>query len=281
MLRTITFSLLLCVLTCFRAGAQDRSTPEATVRSFLAAFMSGDMKQAITCVKGVQIGGAALDALAQQVQKDPASFTLSDAKSTLNGTRAIFTAQVSLKSAKSEKAQNFATQISLESSDGTWQIVPDAVKAQQGDNPDLVNQLAYVLTDPKVFARARDAARATSCLSNMHQNCLGAMILAQDYNEKFKIKAEAYKKSLMPYVKNPAIFKCPSDSGTGDSYAFNANLACVSLAKIHAPAETVLIYEGKSGKLEFRHEGRAAVGFADGHVKLMNAVEAKKLRWKP
>ena len=47
------------------------------------------------------------------------------------------------------------------------------------------------------------------------------------------------------------------------------------------PAETVMIYEGKNGKLDFRHNGRATVGFADGHVKLTDAEGAKKLRWKP
>ena len=42
-----------------------------------------------------------------------------------------------------------------------------------------------------------------------------------------------------------------------------------------------MIYEGKNGKLDFRHEGKATVGFADGHAKLIDAQGAKKLRWKP
>jgi prepilin-type processing-associated H-X9-DG protein len=280
MLRKVTIALILCSLACLRAGAQDRSTPEATVRSFIAAFGIGDMKQVVACVKGAQIGGPALDALAQQIQKDPVSFTLNDAKTTVNGTGATVTGQVTLKNAKSEKAQSFSTLVNLVSSGGAWQIVPDAVKAQSA-NTDVVNQLAYAMTDAKVFTRARDAARATSCLSNMKQICLAAMMLAQDYDEKFKIKPDAYKKGLMPYTKNEAIFKCPADTGSGSSYAFNSNLAGVSMAKIQAPAETVLIYEGKNGKLDFRHDGKASVGFADGHAKLINAEGAKKLRWKP
>jgi prepilin-type processing-associated H-X9-DG protein len=85
----------------------------------------------------------------------------------------------------------------------------------------------------------------------------------------------------MPYIKNESIFKCPSDASGAVSYSFNANLAGVKLAKVSAPAETVMIYEGKNGKLDFRHEGKAAVGFADGHAKLVNAEGAKKLHWRP
>ena len=280
MLRKVTFCFTLCLLSCLRGGAQDRSTPEATVRSFMTAFGRGDMKQAAACVKGVQLSGAALDALAQQIQKDPASITLSNAKTTLNGTSANVTGQVSIKSGKSDKAQTFTTEVNLASSEGMWQIVPDAARARRDDS-DLVNALAYALTDATVFTKARDAARATVCLSNMKQICLGAMMLAQDYDEKFKLKAEAYKKSLMPYVKREDIFKCPADSGSGASYSFNASLAGVSLARIAAPAQTVLLYEGKNGKLDFRHDGKAAVGFADGHAKLVSAEDAKKLRWKP
>ena len=281
MLRKFAFSFAICLLACARTGAQDRSTPEATVRSFLAAFESADMKQGASCVKGAQINEAALDVLARQIKKDPVTFTLSNVKTTLNKTLAIVTGQVSVTPRKSEKAQTYATDVNLASLGGTWQIVPDAAKAQRDTNPDVVNALAYMLTDSKVFYRARDTARGVSCLSNMKQICLGALMLSQDSDEKFKLKAETYTKSLKPYVKNESLFECPADTGSGISYAFNGNLAGVSLAKIQAPAQTVLIYEGKNGKLDFRHDGKATVGFADGHAKLVNAEGAKKLRWKP
>src|SRR5207244_2572565 len=120
-----------------------------------------------------------------------------------------------------------------------------------------------------------------SCISNVKQICAGAMMLMVDNDETFKLKAETYKQSLMPYIRNEAVFKCPADRGSGASYSFNANLAGLNLAKVVAPAETVLIYEGKNGKLNFRHEGKAVVGFADGSAKLIDAENAKKLRWKP
>ena len=44
-----------------------------------------------------------------------------------------------------------------------------------------------------VFAQAREKARSAACLSNVKQLCLGAIMLAQDENESFKLKAETYK----------------------------------------------------------------------------------------
>lgn len=279
MLRNLTVTLLL--MLSLPAGAQDRSTPEATVRSFLAAFESADMKAACACVKGAQPDNPILQGLSQQIKKDTAKFTLSDVKSTVTGTSAVVTGQVTMKMGKSADAQTMATSVNLISSGGTWQIVPDPDKVKEERKPDMVNALAYVLTDTKVFTKARDAARAVSCLSNVKQIGLAAMMFLQDYDEVFKLKAESYKKSLMPYIKNETIFKCPSDTSGGPSYSFNANLAGINIAKVKAPAETVLIYEGKGGQLNFRHDGKAAVGFADGHAKLMNAEGAKKMRWKP
>jgi prepilin-type N-terminal cleavage/methylation domain-containing protein len=76
-----------------------------------------------------------------------------------------------------------------------------------------------------VFARAREAARRTSCLSNMKQIGLSLGMYIQDYDQVFPpggLKVwEASKKTdrnllaiqLQPYTKNEQIFHCPSDSG--------------------------------------------------------------------
>jgi prepilin-type processing-associated H-X9-DG protein len=215
------------------------------------------------------------------VKKDPATFTLSDAKSMITGTTANVTAKVTVKAASQPKSDTFDTDVNLVNAEGGWQIVPRSPEELKKGNDDLVNLIAYSLTDPKVFGKARDSARAVSCLSNVKQISLGAMMFVQDWDEVFKLKAETYKKSLMPYLKNASIFTCPSDTAGATSYSFNANLAGVKLAKVKSPAETIMIYESKNGKLNFRHEGKAAVGFADGHAKLVDAAAAKKLRWMP
>ena len=86
------------------------------------------------------------------------------------------------------------------------------------------------------FARARENARRTSCLSNMKQIGLGVIQYTQDYDEQFAPEStttlygevfnfadptvySAYPNflgSLIPYIKNTQIFACPStlDAGT-------------------------------------------------------------------
>jgi prepilin-type N-terminal cleavage/methylation domain-containing protein len=76
-----------------------------------------------------------------------------------------------------------------------------------------------------VFARARESARRTSCLSNMKQIGLALGMYLQDYDEIFPpggLKVwEATKKTdrnllaiqLQPYAKNNPVFHCLSDTG--------------------------------------------------------------------
>jgi prepilin-type processing-associated H-X9-DG protein len=280
MLRRAILCFTFCFLTCLGAGAQDRSTPEATVRTFLAAFGSGDMKTAAICVKGAQTDLTDINVLVQPINKELVVLGVSSLETKLDGNRATVTCQVSMKFARIGKTGNLATQLNLASSEGKWLIVPDVTKINQGTLGSF-NTMAYMFTDTKPFLRAREAARGVSCLSNVKQIGLGVLMFIQDHDERYKFKAETYKKSIMPYIKNEAVFRCPDDKSVGISYSFNANLAGIGLANLQYPADTVMIYEGKNGKLDFRHNGKASVGFADGHAKLINAEGAKKLRWKP
>jgi prepilin-type N-terminal cleavage/methylation domain-containing protein/prepilin-type processing-associated H-X9-DG protein len=73
-----------------------------------------------------------------------------------------------------------------------------------------------------VFAQARDKARSASCLSNMKQLGLGITMYAQDHDEKMPYnyaytwpgqKALYWWQDLCrPYVKNEAVYSCPSAS---------------------------------------------------------------------
>jgi len=68
-----------------------------------------------------------------------------------------------------------------------------------------------------VFARAREKARQTSCLSNLKQLGLGMLMYVQDYDERFTVErvvqpwyARPWYQAIAPYVKNAQIFVCPS-----------------------------------------------------------------------
>ena len=84
-----------------------------------------------------------------------------------------------------------------------------------------------------VFAKAREKARQTSCLSNMRQIGTGTQMYAQDYDGRWApaptvradsvgwsvtLAALAPQSLLMPYVKNIQVFACPSRSDTGPWY---------------------------------------------------------------
>jgi prepilin-type N-terminal cleavage/methylation domain-containing protein/prepilin-type processing-associated H-X9-DG protein len=73
-----------------------------------------------------------------------------------------------------------------------------------------------------VFARAREKARQTSCLSNIKQLTLGLNMYAQDYDEMLPRGAfdvdgswgnaddTSWRVVVLPYVKNVQIYQCPS-----------------------------------------------------------------------
>jgi len=72
-----------------------------------------------------------------------------------------------------------------------------------------------------VFARAREKARQTSCLSNLKQIGLGIEMYVGDYDERYPISggylgsAEVPRGyfifAIEPYVNNDQIWECPSD----------------------------------------------------------------------
>jgi prepilin-type N-terminal cleavage/methylation domain-containing protein/prepilin-type processing-associated H-X9-DG protein len=122
-----------------------------------------------------------------------------------------------------------------------------------------------------VFARAREKARQTSCLSNLKQLGLGLLMYSQDYDEQLAptymwLQPPAnwplisWRPMVYPYIKNAQIFVCPSDSGEGNdpsgfqvgptSYASNQEVMPAGrgpvdcgTAKITMPAQTIMVFD--------------------------------------
>ena len=72
-----------------------------------------------------------------------------------------------------------------------------------------------------VFARARENARATSCLNNVKQYGIAAMLYTDDYDDKFPVYdgEKLWMNQLAPYLKNKTVTLCPSASETGKACA--------------------------------------------------------------
>lgn len=143
----------------------------------------------------------------------------------------------------------------------------------------VVAILASVLSP--IAGRAHSSAQSATCESNVKQISLGLIQYTQDYDEVLPPSAAAYKDVLAPYVKDEAVYHCPADEGEEVTYSLNANLQGVPLANLAHPEAVVAVYEGKDQKLDFRHDGKAVVGFADGRVKTVTKDEAAGLQWKP
>jgi prepilin-type N-terminal cleavage/methylation domain-containing protein/prepilin-type processing-associated H-X9-DG protein len=68
-----------------------------------------------------------------------------------------------------------------------------------------------------VFARARERAKATTCLSNMKQLGLACMQYTEDYDGVYPMNRMpvtgglwTWKRAVFPYVKSYEAYKCPS-----------------------------------------------------------------------
>jgi prepilin-type N-terminal cleavage/methylation domain-containing protein/prepilin-type processing-associated H-X9-DG protein len=138
-----------------------------------------------------------------------------------------------------------------------------------------------------VFARAREKARQTSCLSNVKQLTTAYLMYAQDYDESVcpthmppvrrpdRMDMWIWEKTadpghldsrLMPYIKNEQMLRCPSAQSTIWGYGMNLyptvyarasggdhgeagyGYGGASLAAFARPAETVVIGDSRGDR---------------------------------
>jgi prepilin-type N-terminal cleavage/methylation domain-containing protein/prepilin-type processing-associated H-X9-DG protein len=116
-----------------------------------------------------------------------------------------------------------------------------------------------------VFARAREKARQTSCLSNAKQITLAVMQYTQDYdeclpfyqNEPNGITNRMWYQVIYPYIMNEQVLRCPSSPSITVGYGWNIDcigygsssgvrLPPVSLATLKYPS-TTLLFADKGG----------------------------------
>lgn len=116
-----------------------------------------------------------------------------------------------------------------------------------------------------VFAKVREKARMTSCLSNEKQMGLAILQYNQDYDEVFpcgqqSIGGSGWAGQVYSYVKSNQVFVCPDDTtgyGGVESYGMNEILAmgarpagdmtpdggALAMGALSSPARTVLVAE--------------------------------------
>lgn len=295
MKKTIYLMLSILGITSFviaSANAQqvNLSSPEATVNSFVASINQYNFKQAALCVAGAkpEAVGQIAD-LEQEIKKEKMIFSISNLRSSINGLNAKITLSLKMTVPTWPSQAPLQTEhLQLRQEKGKWKILPGNPKTFLSVIPNngAFTWLATLLAHPELGATIRDRVQAATCMSNVKQLALAMSMFVYDHDNTFAITASSpLEKTLWPYVRNKTLFHCPSakkeTTDDASSYSFNANLENIQQASIKDPAKTILLYEGKDGKFDFRHNGKASVAFVNGVVKFIGPEEAESLHWKP
>lgn len=152
-----------------------------------------------------------------------------------------------------------------------------------------------------VLARAKESARATACLSNLHQVGIALQIYVQENNNKLPAMRDAptdpavaatntfptINKVLLMQLGNTNVLRCPSDfqqlfETTGSSYSWNSLLNgedadhLVVFGLHFNPHEIPVVFD----KADF-HKARGSAKavnylYADGHIKNLLAIEGTR-----
>ncbi|MFN3691099.1 MAG: hypothetical protein ACK4UU_09265 [Fimbriimonadales bacterium] len=95
------------------------------------------------------------------------------------------------------------------------------------------------------MAHARERARHGACLTNLRQIGQASQMYLQDYEERFP-PANRWGDGLRPYVRDDAVFRCPSVPVRDFGYAMNSELSRRAMAKISAPETVPLVYDSSN-----------------------------------
>jgi prepilin-type N-terminal cleavage/methylation domain-containing protein/prepilin-type processing-associated H-X9-DG protein len=153
-----------------------------------------------------------------------------------------------------------------------------------------------------VFARAREKARQSACLSNVKQLMTACLMYVQDYDESFcwaqhhPGAGRFWYEKWAPYVKNAQIFICPSKpTGIGYSGGYGYNIrgqsgqatvtgwdgfgyyyldrdtwndTVVCLADIKAPSESIVI--GDPGSNSYSAHGLYLITYSPTYLAVLH-----------
>jgi prepilin-type processing-associated H-X9-DG protein len=248
--------------------------PEDTIKALAELWNTKNLADMVPYYKGAD-PKAKFDMLSKAFGPSWPTLTVSDVSVTVNGTKGEMKCHVSITIA-GQAAQAIDDAAEMELNGDVWQVVPQAAST----TPRVFGAIGMIITQPKMIETSRNAAKTTMAVSNLKQIALASQLLASDNDDKFKINPASVHKSLAPYLKNERIWLDPV-MNRSDVYSFNVKLKDVDLGKLEAPSETILFYVGRKGEFEFPYKGRTIIAYADGHVKIVTAAQAKLARWKP
>lgn len=270
----IGFSMLIAGASGWKLtqGKAEDATPEAALKSFVDALDRKDPESALKKVMNAKVTPE-LQKIFSMFKEFP-GITLISASSTQQGDQAKVTCEWLF---TPEPERKFHDVLQLTRIEGAWKlVVPNHLPSDQS-----ISAVVYLFGNPKGIPDSKASAEKLSCLSNIKLIGLAAIQFLSDNNDVFAFNKSPYQTVLAKYLRSEKILHCPLDPPNTMSYSFNSALLGKSLDKVLAPASTIMFYEGSNGRLNFHHDGKAMVVFADGHAKGVSANGVKFCTWDP
>ena len=293
--RALAVMTLLALFVLHRHAPPDLSSPKATVHTFVDALMAKDSPTLVACVSGAK-DARSLARLLQDNAK-PLHYDIKDLIVEMNGDGAKVAVETEVLNNGGDGVQKvlLVDLLSLKKEGEVWRIVPDAdilkgiVAGDSAQTKRLEERslkvMAAVIGDSEISARAivlaQEKEGASTCLSNGKHLALALIQYQQDYDEVLPPAKANYSEVVLPYVRDKKAFTCPQDPPGTVSYSLNKNLAGVTNAQIVAVTSTIMLYEGRDMKPDFRHNGKAMIAFADGHVRMCTPDMMHLFSWTP
>ena len=132
-----------------------------------------------------------------------------------------------------------------------------------------------------VFAKAREKARQTKCISNQRQVAMAALMYAQENGEILPTSSNFWNAIGVP----AAVLVCPTKKTQTNGYDFMNYWGGRSLGDIPTSSLAILVADGlqtTSGPLtnvsyvgadlDMRHDKKIICGYADGHVAMKSTA---------
>lgn len=158
-----------------------------------------------------------------------------------------------------------------------WEIDPEQT-LHISDNPDPFRSLISLMSGQRYEGEERQKNEIR--MSKYMQMYWLLRDFACNNHDKLALQSSNLRATLLPYYPTLDVLLRPGKDENG-KMSFNDRLTNVSLQKIRFPQRTVLLYNGTDGQIEFGHDGRTVITFADGHVGTVRATDAISLIWSP
>ena len=264
------------------------SAPEQAVYSFVKALNRDDWNGAARWILDAEPTAsrrALWREMGRRARADKLRFHISHLKVVPDGdgAAASFYTHSGLSIARYPESRERGTRgdLRLSHTSQGWRIVPEPRDLSPRAEPfDLLPWLAAALRQAQAPFSVRARCEILPCRENLYW--IGQALLSAEENSFHRAQFDFMVRGEPNVSPNPKEYThCLADVPGTVSYAFNDRLQKVLRASLRDAKHTVLVYEGRAEKLNFKHDGLAGVLCADGTMRFVNRVEAKTLRWMP